>query len=100
MLRTAPYFTTAPAYGLLSQLFDSSIKSKIEQSERIASAVAFISNSMNAANAGAATGAGFLSLLETIARNPPTFTVYNIIGPGGANFRVVSPHAPLFNSVA
>lgn len=100
MLRTAPYFTTAPAYGLLNQWFEGSLKSHIEQGERIASAVAYLSNSLNANNPGAATGAGFLSLLESIARNPPTFTVYRVTGPGGAGFNVVSPNAPLFNFLA
>lgn len=99
MLRTAPYFTTAPAYGLLNQLFEGSLKSHIEQGERIASAVAYLSNTIGALS-GEPTGAGFISLLESIARNPPTFTVYRVTGPDGAGFNVVSPNAPLFNFFA
>jgi hypothetical protein len=100
MLRTAPYFTTAPAYGLVSRLFDSSTKSKLEQSNQIGSAVAYLSAAIDTLDPGAPNTAGFLSLLESIASDPPIFTVYRIAGPHGATFNVVSPEAPLFNFFA
>ncbi|HEV3339202.1 MAG TPA: hypothetical protein VG125_02560 [Pirellulales bacterium] len=100
MLRTAPYFTTAPAYGLVAQLFDSSLKSTLEQGNRVASAVAYLSNAIDTLAPGTANTAGFLSLLDSIASDPPIFTVYRLVGPDGATFNVVSPQAPLFNFVA
>lgn len=97
MLRTAPYFTTAPLYGLLPNLFDSSVKSALERGAGVAAALGYVSQDLNSLSGSAVDGPQFISLLQSFAANPPTFTVYQLAGPNGATMRFVSPFAPLFN---
>ena len=100
MLRTAPYFTTAPITGLLPQLFDSPLRSAIDRGNRIGAALEYLLSSEDSVAPSPVAGSQLISLVHAIAESPPVFTVYQLGIGGRANASVfISPFAPLLNIV-
>lgn len=102
MLPTGPYFTTAPPYGLLSQLFSSPIKSALQSATQISAVMqGLATTTIDGIPVGDAPNQ-FLPELQNIAANMPIFTIFQLTGPGGSSgsYPVLSLNAPLFDVTA
>lgn len=93
MLRTSPYSTTGPAYGLLAQLFGSTTKTAYAHAGQIATLLDFAALDLK-------SRADLTGFVQGVEGAPPVVTVFRLNDPRGGlgDLKFVSPYAPLFDA--